>query len=79
LAGNPAQVGSVAVTGGNVVIKGTSPDVGQSYRILTSTNLALPLASWIPVATNVFAGVGFTNSIPMNPANPQEFYQVVEP
>ena len=64
---------------GNVVITGTSPDAGQSYRILTTTNLALPLASWTPVATNVFVGAGFTNSIPMNPANLQEFYRVVEP
>ena len=79
VAGNPAQVSSVSVSGGQVVIKGTSPDIGQSYRILTTTNLALPLVSWIPVATNVFAGAGFSNSIPMNPANPQQFYQVVEP
>jgi hypothetical protein len=79
LIGNPAHVGSVSLSGGNVVITGTSPDAGQSYRILTSTNLALPLASWAPVATNVFAGAGFSNSIPMNPANPQQFYQVVEP
>jgi hypothetical protein len=79
LVGNPAHVGSVSVSGGNVVITGTSPDVGQSYRILTTTNLALPLASWMPVATNVFAGAGFSNSIPLNSANPQQFYQVVEP
>jgi len=79
LAGNPAHVGSVSVSGGHVVITGTSPDAGQSYRILTTTNLAIPLASWTPVATNVFAGAGFSNSIPLNPANPQQFYQVVEP
>jgi hypothetical protein len=78
-AGNPANVGSVSVSGGHVVITGTSPDAGQSYRILTTTNLALPLASWTPVATGVFAGAGFSNSIPMNSANPQQFYRVVEP
>lgn len=27
----------------------------------------------------LFVVAGFTNSIPMNPANPQQFYQVVEP
>ena len=77
--GNPAQVGSVTIAGGNVVITGTSPDIGQSYRILTSTNLVLPMEQWVPVATNTFVGGGFTNSIPVNPGNPQVFYRVVEP
>jgi len=79
LAGNPAKISSVSVSGGHVVFTGSSLDIGQSYRILTSTNLALPLASWTPVATNVFVGASFTNSIPMNSANPQQFYRVVEP
>ena len=78
-AGNPAQIGSVTVSGGNVVITGTSFDLGQSYRILTSTNLLAPAAKWQPVATNTFVGGGFTNLIPVNPANPQVFYRVVEP
>jgi hypothetical protein len=78
--GNPAHVASVNVSAGHVVIKGTSFDAGQSYRILTSTNLTLPMASWTPVATNTFAtDGGFTNSIPVNLANPDSFYRVVEP
>jgi hypothetical protein len=77
--GNPAQISSVHVSGGHLVITGTSVDAGQSYRILSTTNLALPKASWIPVATNTFAPGGFTNTIPINSANPQSFYQVVEP
>ena len=79
LAGNPAQISSVAVSGGHVVITGTSPDVGQSFRILSSTNLELPMSEWLPLATNTFVGGGFTNSIPVPSGNPQEFYRVVEP
>ena len=75
--GNPARISNVGDSGGNLVIKGVSPDVGQSYRILSTTNLTSGV--WTPVATNVFVTGGFTNSIPVNSTNPQSFYRVVEP
>jgi hypothetical protein len=67
------------VSGGHIVITGTSPDSGQSYRILTSTNLALPMANWTPAATSTFGGAGFTNTIPLTPGVPASYYRVVEP
>ncbi len=39
---------------------------GRTYYVLTSTNVALPLADWAPVFTNVFDGGGsfsFTNVV----------------
>jgi hypothetical protein len=49
------------------------------YRILTSTNVALPLASWTPVATNTFAPDGsysYTQSFLTNAAS---FFLLVTP
>ena len=51
-----------------------------SYRVLTSTNLALPLASWKPVVTNTFAANGaytYTSSSPAT--NRTSFYILVSP
>jgi hypothetical protein len=78
-AGNPSQISSVQITGGNLVIKGTSLDAGESYRVLSTTNLALPLTDWTTVVTSTFAPGGFTNSIPVDSNKPQSFYRVVEP
>jgi PKD repeat protein len=59
------QLGSVILSGGNVVLAGASGPPGLPYRILTSTNVALPLSSWTPVYTNTFSSngsLGYTNS-----------------
>jgi hypothetical protein len=77
--GNPATISSVKISGGNVIIKGSSIDVGQRYRVLSATNLMIPLPNWVPLATNTFASGGFTNTIPVNPANRQRFYLISEP
>ena len=74
---NPSHITSVQVSAGNIVISGTSPDSGATYYVLSTTNLALPLSQWTPVATNTFAGAGFTNSIPLK--GPQRFFILVEP
>jgi hypothetical protein len=77
--GNPAHISALNVSGGNVTMSGTCPDAGQTYRILCSTNVAAPLASWTPIATNTFPGGAFSDIIPANPAQPQLFYRIVEP
>jgi hypothetical protein len=53
---------------------------GATYYVLTSTNLALPPAAWMRVATNTFGSGGdfnFTNSL--NPLVPQSFYSLQVP
>lgn len=71
-------ISTVTKSGGNLVMGGTGNPAGMQYRILTSTNVALPLASWTPVATNVFLSDGsysYTNS----PALKAAFFRLVSP
>ena len=68
-------VSSAAVVGGNFVMSGSNGTPGSNYIVLTSTNVATPLASWTPVLTNTYDGTGAfhaTNAI--NPANRRGFY-----
>ena len=68
-------ISSVTSSGGNLVISGTGGVQGSSYVVVSSTNVALPLSSWTPIATNVFGTGGtfsYTNSI--NPAIPATFF-----
>lgn len=71
-------IGNVIRSGGNLVFSGTNCPAGVQYRILTSTNVALPVASWQPVATNNFLSNGtfsYTNST----VNPAAFFRLVSP
>jgi len=66
-------------SGGQLVLGGTNCPVGVQYRILTSTNVALPLASWTPMVTNTFLANGtyaYTNSTSGKPA---AFFLLVSP
>jgi hypothetical protein len=51
---------------------------GVTYRMLATTNLALPLSSWTPIATNTIDGSGLwhLNDVPNQPAL---FYRAVTP
>jgi hypothetical protein len=71
-------VGAPVVNGSGFSFTLTGP-AGQSYSILSSTNLAIPLAFWTVADTGVFGPGGtasFTNS---TPTYPQQFYQVTSP
>jgi len=71
-------IGGLTLSGGNLVFSGTNGPAGEQYRILTATDVSLPLANWTPVWTNVFAPDGsysYTNT----PANPDAFYLLVSP
>lgn len=71
-------IGSPVLAGGNLILSGTG-SAGAQYRILSTTNLTLPLASWSPVWTNVFAPDGsysYTNSSLSNAA---DFFRLVSP
>jgi hypothetical protein len=62
------------------VMSGTGGVTNGTYYVLTSTNLALPLSQWTPIATNPFDASGnfiFTNSAPTNA--PQEFFRLQLP
>jgi PKD repeat protein len=71
-------IGNVIRSGGSLVFSGTNCPAGVQYRILTSTNVALPVASWQPVATNNFLSNGtffYTNSTSSSAA----FFRLVSP
>ena len=66
--------------GTNLVLSGAYGWPGHAYYILTSTNLALPVANWAPLATNPFDPYGnfrFTNGV--DPRKPGLFYLLLLP
>jgi PKD repeat protein len=71
-------IGSPVLSGGSLILSGTG-SAGTQYRILSTTDLTLPLASWTPVWTNIFAPDGsysYTNSSLSNTAG---FFRLVTP
>jgi hypothetical protein len=65
----------VNFSGGNLVWHGTGGTPNWNYYILSSTNLALPLAQWSVSATNRFdAGGNFNCTNAASPNGPQQFY-----
>jgi autotransporter-associated beta strand protein len=70
-------IGSISISGSGVGLRGTG-GVGSAYFILlASTNIATPLAGWVPLLTNQFDGSGnfnFTNGLNTN--WPQSFYRL---
>ena len=61
----PPTIGPVTLSGGNFTFSGTGGVEGNAYYVVTSPNVAAPLASWSPVASNVF-GSGGTFSFTTN-------------
>ena len=72
---SPPVIGNVTLGGVNFVVSGTGGAAGGKYYVLSSTNLALPLAGWARVATNYFDAAGnftFTNDV--SSGGSQKFY-----
>jgi len=64
-------LGKPVLSGTSLILSGVNGPAGQQYRILSTTNVALPLASWTPVYTNTFnsdGSYGYTNSTLVNKA-----------
>lgn len=63
---------------GNFLINGTGPN-GAAYRVLSSTNAALPLTSWLEIGSGTFSG-GTFSFLDTNATNyVQRFYTLVTP
>jgi hypothetical protein len=80
--GPPPQpkINSVVVVSGKLVFSGTNGTPGASYSVISSTNVALPTASWPVDSTGTFDGTGAfrcTNAI--NPAIPAKFLMLRVP
>jgi len=64
---------------GGFQLSGTG-SAGQSWRLFTTTNLALPWAQWTLETSNTFPGNGqfnYTSPVPTNAL--QQFYRMVSP
>jgi autotransporter-associated beta strand protein len=68
-------INSATLSGNKLVLSGTNGIPGGPYVLLTSTNLATPLNTWVPLTTNTFDFSGrfpYTNSVVV----PQQFFVI---
>ena len=69
------EIEGVTVSGDGIVFSGTGGVPGGTYYVLTSTNVALPLANWTRATTNLFDGAGaFSVTNAVDPNVPHRFY-----
>ncbi len=67
-------------SGGNLILDGSGGPANQPYRVLSSTNLLVPMSQWTPVSTNNFDGSGnFSNGVPLNSTNKALFFRIAIP
>ncbi len=63
--------------GGSFNFSGTGGTPNWTYDVLTTTNVALPMAQWNNVSSGAFDGTGaFNISLPLESATAQRFYQL---
>ncbi len=76
-----ASFNPVTVSDGNLILTGNGGAApGSGYTVLTTTNLATPLIDWTTNTTGTLDGSGmFSNSIPINPSNSAEFFDLRVP
>jgi hypothetical protein len=73
-ASHPA-INNTFVSGGNLIFSGTNGTAGNTYYVLTSTDVTAPFSTWTPVQTNTFGPGGvFSVTNAINPATPKRFY-----
>lgn len=76
----PPAIQHFALSGGKVILTGAkNSGVGSTYHLLTTTNLALPRASWIVLTNGTFDSNGnfaFTNALG---TNPRQYYYLQVP
>jgi autotransporter-associated beta strand protein len=66
-------------SGGDLILTGNGGTAGSGYTVLSSTNVAAPLAQWVTNTTGTFNGSGgFSNAIPVT-NTPTMFFQVRVP
>lgn len=70
-------ISGVSISGGNFILSGTNGTANGNYVVLTSTNVALPLAGWTPIATNSYDNTGaFHATNKINSALNRSFYTI---
>ena len=66
---------TTTLSGTNLIFSGTNGTAGNTYYVLTSTNVTTPLANWVTNLTSTFAADGtFLVTNPIVPGVPLRFY-----
>lgn len=76
----PPITQAITRSGNQVIINGSGGTPGALYRVLSTTNAALPVAQWTPIVTNQVGAGGFfsyTNTI--QPNTPARYFRVILP
>lgn len=77
-AGGPV-VNVPQISGGNLILSGSGGPANGTYHVLTSTNVATPLASWTVLTNGVFDGGGNFLSTNAVGGAAQQFYIIKQP
>ena len=75
----PPVVNHPVISGGNLILTGSSGTEGAGYTLLTTTNLTPPII-WTTNTTGNFDGSGnFSNAIPVSTSTPATFFRIRTP
>jgi len=76
----PVTFTSTALSGSSLISSGAGGVAGATFYVLASTNVAVPMTDWLPVATGTF-GVGgsFTATNTVDPAKTAQFFRLQTP
>ena len=74
------KLSSLFVSGTNLILGGTNGPAGVQYRILSTTNLTVPLTNWVPVLTNTISVNGtFAYTNKWATTNRAVYFRLVSP
>jgi hypothetical protein len=77
--GTGPVVNNPQIIGGNLILSGTGGTNNGPYHVLTSTNLATPLPSWIILTNGTFDASGNFSSTNAVGTAKQQFYIIKQP
>jgi hypothetical protein len=77
---NPPAFTEVTRSGNQLQLAGAGGTPGWEYQVLSSPDLLLPIAAWLPVATNQFDGSGdFLFSVPVEAGVSRRYFRISVP
>jgi autotransporter-associated beta strand protein len=80
LPATPPVITRFSYSSGTIGFSGTNGAPFITYRILSSTNVAVSISNWLPVWTNSFDASGnFSATLPIDPAMRSLFYRLAMP
>ena len=74
----PTLSGGATLVGGNFQLTFSGP-VGESFKVVTTTNVAAPIATWTAVTNGIFGAGPVTFADPATASHSQRFYRVTAP